>query len=577
MSSSPPSATPPEVCPASAPTTDARGSAEGESLREEPRAPGRRLLALLGAVTLVYALVVPSGFLSYDDPWLVVNNPVLDDPSPRALAWIWTVFDPSTRFALGAEYLPVRDTLSWLLVRLVGKDATAFHLAQLATYLAAVALVRAWLTRVVAHRATAEGAAWLFALHPAHVSSVAWIAGWKDALALLFVAAALVVHSRPPPGRAQEALRRALVVAALVALGCLSKGVAVIAPVWLLLSDFLAGRRVVWAGVVASSVVVGASLAVQVYVGGIVAMFAAPLGGGLLGAIASMAPVAFRYLGVSFLLDPPCIVRLVPPRGVLDPVALAALLGLVGCTAAALAAWRLRGARIPVAALGLFAAGLAPVSQVFAPLQNRMADRYLLFAVLGPCLLVAAAVTRLRPPLARLGGCAALLAAALSSALHVWEFADERRLWESATERVPASTLAPYQLGLLELGQGDLPRAEAHLRMTLARDGLRTTTSSHAITNLSRILVNTGRSEEAIPLLRAAVARFPAEPRPINNLATLLHARGDHAEARALFDRLVRRFPTYARGRDAYVARYGALPAGVVVPTPSSRYRSEGP
>ncbi len=537
--------------------------------RAEPAAPSAppgpstswvSVAALCAAVIAVYVVVLPTGFLSYDDPWLVVANRMLDNPSPKALGSVWGAFDQATRLELGAEYLPVRDTLSWVLVRLAGKSAPAFHLAQLATYLGAVLFVRAWLARVLERPAAAELAAWLFALHPAHVSSVAWIAGWKDALALFFASAAMAAHARA--STRQGSRTSAAAVALLTALACLSKGVAVVTPAFLLLGDVLARRRVGWERVLASGAVALGSVALQLAVGRVVGMLAEPLGGGPAGAVASMAPVAFRYLGVSLLVDPPCIVRTVEVHSLASPVALASLAGIAAAVAWAGLAWRRRGERVPLAAVGLFAAGLAPVSQVLAPLQNRMADRYLLFAVLGPCVALAVALTtRLRAPLARLAGGALALAAAMSSALHAWEFSDERRLWESALAREPSSPLPAFQLGRLELERGELGRAEVLLRRAITQDGFRSEVSSRATTNLSRILAATGHTNEAIDLLRTAVERFPDEPRPLNNLATLLHERGDHAEARALFERLVARFPAYEGGVAAYTSRYGAPPS----------------
>jgi tetratricopeptide (TPR) repeat protein len=275
-----------------------------------------------------------------------------------------------------------------------------------------------------------------------------------------------------------------------------------------------------------------------------------------------MAPVALRYLGVSFLTDGPCLLREVAPRRLGDPVALASLAALCGLAALAVRLWR-RGAREPLVALGLFAAGLAPVSQVFVPLQNRMADRYLLVAVLGPALLLgwALAVLPARRALRR-GAMVALLAlAAASSARHAWRFADEPRLWLHALERAPNATLPRYQLAMIAQQRGDDVAAERWLREVLTLDAMRTASSPRAATNLTRILARTGRAPEAVGLLRVVVARFPDNPRALNNLAVLLHARGDTAEARGLFERLVARFPDYANGVAAYTARYGP-PAG---------------
>lgn len=518
-------------------------------------------LALSACVVALYAPSLSAPFNAYDDPWLITGNPVLRDGSLAALRAIWTRFDLDTRMVLGAEYLPVRDTSSWLVTRAAGLAPWAHRAAQLGVYVAAALAVRSWLRAVMPTRARlAELTAWLFALHPAHVSSVAWVAGTKDALSLLFLALALRAHARSERPRAAS-------VALLTALACLSKGTSVIAPALLVASDLLARRRVVWRSVVASGVVALASLVTQLAVGRVVRMLAEPLGDGLSGRVASMAPVALRYVRLSLLLDAPCIVREVTPRSIRDPAALASLAVIAGAVVAAAALWR-RGHRLPLLALGIFAAGLAPVSQVFAPLQNRMADRYLLVAVLGPCLAVAALLDR-APRRRALAAGVALLTAALAST-HVAQFADEVRLWSDATART-RGPLAPYQLSHLLRARGDLAGAERMLRETIARDGMRTASSASAATNLSQLLAASNRADEAIALLRQAIVVAPGNPRARYNLAVLLRSRGEDAEARALLRALVMGFPDYERGRAAWVRWYGPLPAGAPRPS-SSRY-----
>ena len=345
------------------------------------------------------------------------------------------------------------------------------------------------------------------------------------------------------------------------------------APALLIASDLLARRRVAWRAVLASAAVALGSFALQMRVGRVVSMIAEPLGCNAFERVASMAPAAWRYLATSALVDPPCIVREVPARRVTDPVALASLAGLAALTGACAAAWR-RGHRVPLIALGVFAAGLAPVSQVLVPLQNRMADRYLLVAVLGPCLAAAWAVTRAtRDAVSRALGAALVIAAALSSAAHAAQYADEGRLWDEALTRVPGSALAPYQRAHLHLARGEVARAEAMFREALRRDGMRTALSGQALTNLSRILAQRGRADEAIALLERAVVRFPDNPRALNNLASLRYARGEREAARALYERLVRRFPDYERGRAGWVQRFGALPAGVAAPAQGGAWR----
>lgn len=515
-------------------------------------------LALTLAIVAVYAPSLTAPFLSYDDPWLVTGNPVLRDASAAALRSIWTGFGLDTRMVLGAEYLPVRDTFSWLVARVAGVSPLPHRAAQLGVYLAAALLVRAWLRQVLPARPrVAEATAWLFALHPAHVSSVAWVAGTKDALSLLFLALALHTHARSARDRPAPA-------ALFTALACLSKGTSVIAPALLVASDLLARRRVAWRAVAASGVVALASLAAQLSVGRVVHMIAEPLGDGFAQRVASMAPVALRYVQVALLLEPPCIAREVAPRAATDPVALASLAVIVAVTAAAARLWR-RGHRLPLIAVALFAAGLAPVSQVLAPLQNRMADRYLLVAALGPCLAVAAILDRVA--WRRALTAATLLAAAGLSVRHAAQFGDEPWLWSDAMART-RGPLAPYQLAHLLRARGDLPGTERMLREALARDGMRTPASASAATNLSQLLAVSGRSDEAISLLRRAIVASPGNPRARYNLATLLHHRGEVAEARAVLLAVVMRFPDYPRARAAWSQWYGPLPPDA--PRPST-------
>src|SRR6185436_20739651 len=83
----------------------------------------------------------------------------------------------------------------------------------------------------------------------------------------------------------------------------------------------------------------------------------------------------------------------VPTRAASNPLAWLAYLVLLLLAVAALWAAR-RGQRLWLWALGWFALPLLPTSQVLAPLQNLMADRYLLLAVMGPCLVISALARR---------------------------------------------------------------------------------------------------------------------------------------------------------------------------------------
>src|SRR5205809_908914 len=104
---------------------------------------------LAGALLAVYGLSLGGGFLNYDDPWLIRDNPVLRDARPAALATIWTDLGERTRMALGAEYLPLRDMSLWIEARVHGLDPRALRVTNLLLYVAAALAMRAYLRRAL--------------------------------------------------------------------------------------------------------------------------------------------------------------------------------------------------------------------------------------------------------------------------------------------------------------------------------------------------------------------------------------------------------------------------------------------
>lgn len=529
-----------------------------------PDAPERHAwiapVVLAALVVLAYAPSLGAGFLGYDDDWLIERSPVMHDASASALAAIVGDFSRETRLVLGAEYLPVRDLVTWASVRVLGASAPGLRLVQLAIYVAAVLAFRAWLRRLLGPGLPAEIAALALALHPVHAESVAWLAGIKDVLALLFSGLALAVHAGPAHAR-----RRGLV-ALFVLLACFSKAVCVVLPLLLVLSDAWMARPL-------DRVTLGITLAlaalaaiVHASVGAVVGMYAPMPGGSRLAAAATMAPVAFRYALRTVLLEPASVVYEVPDRTISDPIALASAAGLVALAAAALLLFR-RGERRPLLLLLFVAVALAPVSQVLAPIQHRMADRYLLVALAAPCIGLGIAGARLPSDRLRLAlGAALALGLGIATADRAATFADPIALFSETTARAPSSPLGPYQLGVI-VQRRDPRTAELAFREALDRDAMRTDVGRSAADDLAILLAGSGRAGEAITLLEATHARYPHDPRVAHNLAVLLDDRGEHERARTLLVDVMREHPRYARAWQSYRARFGEPP--FAPPTPS--------
>ncbi len=503
-------------------------------------------LLLAVAVLAAYLVSLGAGFLDYDDTWLVTNNTILHRADGGVLAIIWSDLRYATRSVLGSEYLPVRDTFVWIEGRLSGFVPQVMRVLGLLLYIGAALLMRSYLVRALPR--DGELAAWLFALHPVHAESAAWIAGQKDLLALLFVAAALWTYCRDD--------RWSWLAPLFVLLAALSKSMAVVAPGLLLLHDLLVGRRPRWLQLVLATAAVLGAFALHLQVGRAVGMLASFPGGARVHTAATMGPVWARYLFHSLLPMRLSVERDVPIHTAYESWPWMGYLLLLGLALAAVWLWERRRERWAVWALGFFAMGLLPVSQVLTPLPNLMADRYLLLAVLGPCVAIAVACRG-----ARLAVVIALVATAgAATAQRAYTFASDIRLWEDATAKTSLSTRAPYQLGMAYQKASRVPEAEAAFRMTIDRAAPHDDNGRAAANNLAAQLTGQGRMVEALTLLRSAVERFPHDARVLNNLAEVTARLGDSAEARHLYDRLIKHFPWYEKGRRNYEKRYGALP-----------------
>lgn len=505
--------------------------------------------ALAATVLVVYLPSLPGGYLNWDDPWLIENNPLLNHPTFSSLVAIWSDFSVRTRLALGAEYLPVRDTSLWLESALFGLHPQALRITNLGLYVAAISLVRLTLLRIIPHRGAAELASWWFALHPVHVESVAWLAGRKDVLSLLFVGAALWVHARGTP-------RPRAVVPALLLVSHLSKSLTVVAAGLLLAQDLLLRRRPDARLYAACLAVAGAVLAIDVEVGRSVSMVGEPAGGSRLAALITMGPVWTRYLGL--LVWPPglSLVQDVAIRTSWDPPSVLGYAIVLFWASAGIFLWRRRSEPLLLASWLWFFVPLLPVSQVLFPLQNRMADRYLLFSVLAPALLFALA-TRRWPRPATIIVTLSITALVPFTAARAALFADSASVFADATLKTKRSPVAPYQLGQALEQRGDRGGARLAYAEVLRRAPEPNEVARRATSNLSKLLAKDGKLGEAEQLLRRAVRVWPRDPKIVGNLAEVLARQGRHPEARRLFQRVMAEHPKYEVGRQAYERWYG--------------------
>ncbi len=508
-------------------------------------------VALVVVVTLAYALSLPGGFLNWDDPWLIRDNSRLQDGSFATLVRIWTDLSRDTRLSLGAEYLPLRDLSHWVEFHVFGLVPQAMRAVQLVLYAGAVLAFRAALRRSLGPNAFAEAAAWLFALNPMHVESVAWLAGRKDVLALLFVGLALWVYA----GRGRH---RIATVPLLLLCAMLSKSMSVAAIGLLPAMDLLAQRRPPVRVLVVALVAGAALLPVHLHVGAVAGMTTAPAGGSRWTAAATMGPVWLRYAWHAVWPPAASLVHDVPIRTRWDAFAIAGWAGLAGTAAGSLWAWRRRNQTLPLAAWLWFFVPLAPVSQIVFPLQNLLADRYLFLSVMAPSLGVAWLATRVRGGIVPAAGVILLWVA--FTAHRAFLFSDSVFVFQDAQSKAVSSPVPSYQLGHAWERRGQDDSAVAAYREALQRAPKRHEVGRKATNNIAKLLARQGKLEEAAHWLRRGRTQWPNDPKVLGNLAEVLARQGHQREARKLCRKLIATFPDYRHGVANCVRRFGTPP-----------------
>lgn len=198
-----------------------------------------RILALLLAIgTLaVYWPARQFEFINYDDQDYVYGNPmVMRGLTAEGVRWAFT-----TRFA--ANWHPLTWLSHMLDCELYGARPGAHHMMNVLLHTLATAALFFALLRLTRLPGRSAIVAALFALHPLHVESVAWVAERKDVLSGLFWMLALWAYAWyvERPG----IVRYLLVLAAFV-LGLLAKPMLVTLPFVLLLLDYWPLRRLNW-------------------------------------------------------------------------------------------------------------------------------------------------------------------------------------------------------------------------------------------------------------------------------------------------------------------------------------------
>jgi tetratricopeptide (TPR) repeat protein len=504
----------------------------------------------------VYASVRHFQFVNWDDPEYITDNPhVLG-----GLAW------QSVKWALTTGSTPYWHPLTWIShlmdVQFFGVTAGAHHVTNVVWHIANTLLLFGVLRQMTG---AVERSAWvaaLFAVHPLHVESVAWIAERKDVLSTCFwllTIGTYVAYVRRPQWP------RYLGVVGLFALALMSKPMVVTLPIVLLLLDQWPLQRASESalsrvyeklplfGLAAATGV--ATVVIQARVGAVASLGVLPWR--VRAAHAIVGYVA--YLGQT--IWPTHLAAFYPLRVSSPGIVLAAALALGAITATAIRSRH----RCPYLLVGWlwYLVTLAPVIGLVQAGEQAMADRFTYVPLIGLLLIVAWGVPDLasRWPFGRaLVRPAAFLTVVLCAVIaraQVGYWSDSVTLWQHAANVTEANYIAHEKLGEAFRDRGDLPAAEAEYTLALAVAPANSPLYDAAIHNdLGFVLTREGKTREAAAQFALAVSLRPTFAEAQNNFGNALAAAGRLPEALDHYREALRLKPDFA---DALVGEGGVL------------------
>lgn len=322
-------------------------------------------------------------FINFDDHGYVVHNPHLRaGVAPAALGW--------TLLPFHSNWVPV----TWLSFALDyaagGLDPAIYHRTNVLLHAAGGVALYLALAALTGARLRSAFVAAVFAVHPLHVESVAWVAERKDVLSGLFFGLCLLAYASY--ARRPFALGRYALVVLTLGLGLLSKASVVTLPFVLLLLDYWplhrlrASPRRVW---LEKLPLFGMSAGAAA-MAGIAAEGSDALDVSFLHRLANAATSYAAYVGRAFWPSGLSIFYPHPAADVSLARATAAAGGLVAVTAAALHLARKR----PAVAVGWlwFVGMLVPMIGLVQAGQQAMADRFTYLPLAGLTLALVFAV-----------------------------------------------------------------------------------------------------------------------------------------------------------------------------------------
>ncbi len=190
--------------------------------------------AILFFTALLYLKATVNGFTFIDDDYYILKNPFLHNFSWNGICAIFTSFS-------NYNYHPFTTLIDLFIYKYFWLDPLPYHLFNVLLHVFNVWLVYMFTEKLSSKKITGLVVAILFAIHPLHVESVAWVSELKDVLYSSFYLAALIFYLRYLNGSGTLKYYILTLVCFIAAL--FSKSAAVTLPVLLILIDVYKERK----------------------------------------------------------------------------------------------------------------------------------------------------------------------------------------------------------------------------------------------------------------------------------------------------------------------------------------------
>jgi tetratricopeptide (TPR) repeat protein len=506
------------------------------------------ILIVLTIITLsVYWKAGSLDFVKYDDPGYVTQNShVIQGLSLENVRWAFTTIEMS-------NWHPITWMSYMIDGRLYGLNPQGYHLTNVFLHIANTLLLFLFLNRTTGSPWRSAFVAALFALHPLHVESVAWVSERKDVLSTLFFMLSLLAYSSYAEQRKPA---QYMLVIIFFMLSLMSKPMFVTFPFILLLLDYWPLKRYQTPSSVSRFILEKIPFALLCIASSIITIYAQYAGEAMASVervpiIPRVENAAVAYASyITKMLWPTRLVALYP---ISTQISIAQVSGaFIVLVLISLFAYR-RRSQYPFIIVGWlwFLGTLLPVIGLIQVGSQSMADRYTYVPLIGLFLIAAwgthAAVAHYRRGKKALVASACIITVGLSMLtwLQIGHWKNSIELFTHALQYTSGNYVMHNNLGICLADEGDFDGAIAEFEKALAI----APNYKRSQYNLGNSLLAKGEIKASIKHYQEALRIDPGYVKARYNLGIALMYAGRHDESISQYYEVLKLSPNFEDAR----------------------------